>query len=151
MAVAGRFAAIKVRLKDKETSSPFSSDDGTIVEWMLLVDTVGSGLVLSLDAIRRANNDRPGTVRVTNNAGTMTMVGSSSLGTTSVASWDKARARMTVGGADIGDGNNVAACQDVGALPTGLDGIIGLSFLRRYVRVDFDYANGELRLSDREI
>ena len=52
----------------------------------------------------------------------------------------------------VGNGSNVAACQDIGALPAGLDGIIGLSLLGRYDRVDFDYANGELRLSsNREI
>ena len=154
----GRYAAIKVQLTNKEESSSSSlspsNADAVVVEWTLLVDTACSGLVLSPDAVRRANDNRPGTMRVTNNAGTMTMAGSSSLGTTSVASWDEGRYRMTVGGGEeiVGNGSNVAACQDIGALPAGLDGIIGLSLLGRYDRVDFDYANGELRLSsNREI
>ena len=141
----GRYASIKVRLLNKKASS---SDDETIVEWTLLVDTACTGLVLSPNAVRRANEKRPDTIRIANNAGTMTMAGSSSLGTTSVARWDERDAKMTVGGVEI-DGNNVAACQDIGALPAGLDGILGLSFLGEYACVDFDFANDELRL-DRE-
>ncbi|KAL3784327.1 hypothetical protein ACHAW5_000218 [Stephanodiscus triporus] len=141
----GRYASIKVRLLNKK---PSSSSDETIVEWTLLVDTACTGLVLSPNAVRRANDRRPDTIRIANNAGTMTMAGSSSLGTTSVARWDERDAKMTVGGVEI-DGNNVAACQDIGALPAGLDGILGLSFLGEFACVDFDFVNDELRL-DRE-
>ena len=151
----GRYASIKVRLLNRRTYPYFSIDDDDddddgelVVEWTLLVDTACSGLVLSPNAIKRANDKCPNAIRITNNAGTMAMAGSSSGGTTSVATWDERRVKMTVGDVLI-DGNNVAACQDIGALPAGLDGIIGLSFLGRYACVDFDFANNELRL-DRE-
>jgi hypothetical protein len=145
----GRYASIKVRLLNKKTSSSTNDDDDEmVVEWTLLVDTACSGLVLSPNAIKRANDKCPNTIQIANNAGTMTMAGSSSGGTTSVASWDERRVKMTVENVLI-DGNNVAACQDIGALPVGLDGILGLSFLGRYACVDFDFANNELRL-DRE-
>lgn len=40
----------------------------------------------------------------------------------------------------------LAAVQDIGALPSALDGIIGLSFLNQYQCVDFNFENSELVL-----
>jgi hypothetical protein len=37
-----------------------------------------------------------------------------------------------------------AAVQDIGALPSALDGIVGLSFLNKFAAVDMDFANGRL-------
>ena len=129
----GKFAAINVRL---ENSSSF-------IEWTLLVDTACSGLVLSPDAVACANEQCPGIVEVASDVGaTMTMAGSSQ--GAAVARWNS-RTKMTVQGVEINHAN-VAACQDIGALPAGLDGILGLSFLDQFACVDFDFVNNELRL-----
>jgi hypothetical protein len=89
-------------------------------------------------------------IKIINNAGTMTMAGSSSGGMTSVAKWDERATQMIVGGVEIPNsgmnGGTMAACQDIGALPVGLDGILGLSFLDQFACVDFDFVNDELRL-----
>ena len=53
---------------------------------------------------------------------------------------------MMVGGVEVNLNSNLAACQDIGALPAGLDGILGLSFLDQFACVDFDFVNDELRL-----
>lgn len=134
----GKYAAIKVQL--------LKQGRPTSVEWTLLVDTACSGLVLSPNAVAKANQQVPGILQTINNAGTMTMAGSSSQGTTSVARWDTYTS-MIVGGVEVNlDPNNAAACQDIGALPSGLDGILGLSFLNQFACVDFDFVNNELRL-----
>ena len=141
----GKYAAIKVQMRSKDSSSI-----NRVVEWMLLVDTACSGLVLSPSAVKRANDICPGMMKIINNAGTMTMAGSSSGGMTSVAKWDERATQMIVGGVEIPNsgmnGSNMAACQDIGALPVGLDGILGLSFLDQFACVDFDFVNDELRL-----
>ena len=141
----GKYAAIKVQMRSKDSSS-----NNRIVEWMLLVDTACSGLVLSPSAVKRANDICRGMIKIINNAGTMTMAGSSSGGMTSVAKWDERATQMIVGGVEIPNsgmnGGNMAACQDIGALPVGLDGILGLSFLDQFACVDFDFVNDELRL-----
>jgi len=128
----GKYAAIKVQLKK----------NGKAIEWTLLVDTACSGLVLSPNAVSRANQQCPGILQTINNAGTMTMAGSSQ--GTSVAKWDS-YTKMMVAGVEINH-SNMAACQDIGALPGGLDGILGLSFLDQFACVDFDFVNDELRL-----
>ncbi|KAL7546348.1 hypothetical protein ACHAWF_009683 [Thalassiosira exigua] len=130
----GKFAGVEVELRQ--------GDDET-VRWTLLVDTACSGLVLSPAAVARANARHPGTIRTSDGGATMTMAGSAQ--GASVARWDSS-AKLIVGGVEL-DHANAAACQDVGALPEGLDGILGLSFLDRFACVDFDFARGELRLS----
>lgn len=130
----GKYAAIKVQLKKEGQPSS--------IEWALLVDTACSGLVLSPNAVARANQLCPGILQTINNAGTLTMAGSSQ--GASVAKWDS-YTKMYVGGAAINH-VNVAACQDIGALPSGLDGIMGLSFLDQFACADFDFVNNELRL-----
>jgi len=137
----GKYAAIKVQLQKAGQSSP--------VEFTLLVDTACSGVVLSPSAVARANQQCPGIIQTINNAGTMTMAGSSQ--GAAVARWDS-YTNMVVGGVEIIDNSNqpnsnVAACQDIGALPSGLDGILGLSFLDQFACVDFDFVNDELRLA----
>ena len=72
----------------------------------------------------------------------MTMSGSTQ--GTSVAKWDS-YTKLSIGGVEINH-VNVAACQDIGALPSGLDGILGLSLLNQFACVDFDFVNNELRL-----
>ncbi|KAL7535375.1 hypothetical protein ACHAXR_011128 [Thalassiosira sp. AJA248-18] len=131
---AGKYAAITVQLKKEGQPSS--------IEWTLLVDTACSGLVLRPDAVARANQQCPGILHTISNAGTMTMAGSSQ--GASVAKWDS-YTKLLVGGLEINHAN-VAACQDIGALPSGLDGIIGLSFLDQFACVDFDFVNNELRL-----
>mmetsp|Transcript_13663 Transcript_13663/g.29617 ORF Transcript_13663/g.29617 Transcript_13663/m.29617 type:complete len:527 (-) Transcript_13663:181-1761(-) len=131
---AGKYAAIKVQLKKEGQSTP--------IALTLLVDTACSGLVLSPDAVARSNRQCPGIFQTIDNAGTMTMAGSSQ--GASVTKWDS-YTKMMVGGVAINLAN-VAACQDIGALPSGLDGIMGLSFLDQYSCVDFDFVKNELRL-----
>ena len=131
----GKYASIKVQLhKQGIQTSP--------IEWMLLVDTACSGLVLSPNAVSKANSICPNIIQTIDNAATMTMAGSSQ--GSAVAKWDT-YTKLTVGGVEL-DHTNVAACQDIGALPSQLDGIIGLSFLEKYACVDFDFVNDELRL-----
>lgn len=128
----GKYAAIKVQLKKNDKS----------IEWTLLVDTACSGLVLSPNAVTRVNQQHPGMIQLSNGGATMTMAGSSQRA--SVATWD-ASTKMNVEGLEINH-SNMAACQDIGALPAGLDGILGLSFLDKFACVDFDFVSNELRL-----
>lgn len=129
----GKYASVKVQLK-KEGQVP--------VSFTLLVDTACSGLVLSPSAVARANTQVPGIIQTIENGGSMTMAGSSQ--GTSVAKWDS-YTKMIVEGVEINH-VNMGACQDIGALPFGLDGILGLSFLDQFACVDFDFVNDELRL-----
>ncbi|KAL9184763.1 hypothetical protein ACHAXT_012733 [Thalassiosira profunda] len=131
---AGKYAAIKVQLEK----------NGKSVELTLLVDTACSGLVLSPAAVATANQQIPGVLESASNVGaTMTMAGSSQ--GAAVAKWDS-YTKLMVGGAEVNH-VSMAACQDIGALPSGLDGIWGLSFLDQFACVDFDFATNELRLS----
>jgi len=131
----GKYASIKVQLHKQGMQT-------NVIEWMLLVDTACSGLVLSPRAVSKANSICPNIIQTIDNAGTMTMAGSSQ--GSSVAKWDT-YTKLYIGGIEI-DHTNVAACQDIGALPSQLDGIIGLSFLEKFACVDFDFVNDELRL-----
>ena len=51
----------------------------------------------------------------------MTMAGSSQ--GAAIAKWDS-YTKMMVGGVEVNLNSNLAACQDIGALPAGLDGIL---------------------------
>jgi len=131
----GKYAAIKVQLTKGQSKS---------IELTLLVDTACSGLVLSPNAVTRANQQCPGIIEMVSNGGaTMTMAGSSQ--GAAIAKWDS-YTKMKVGGVEVNLNSNLAACQDIGALPAGLDGILGLSFLDQFACVDFDFVNDELRL-----
>ena len=131
----GKYASIKVQLQKQGIQT-------NVIEWMLLVDTACSGLVLSPKAVSKANSICPNIIQTIDNAGTMTMAGSSQ--GSAVAEWDT-YTKLYIGGVEI-DHTNVAACQDIGALPSQLDGIIGLSFLEKFACVDFDFVKDELRL-----
>jgi hypothetical protein len=151
----GKYAAIEVTLLRKiKTADSSSSSAATAVTMNLLVDTACSGLVISPTAVTRMNNECPNIVQLQSSIGaTMTSAGGSQ--GAGVAKWDDST-NMIVGGgivqpSNIGSMSNVAAVQDIGALPRGLDGIIGLSFLRNFATVDFDFANGQLCLFEKDI
>ena len=153
----GKYAAIEVTLlqKKKASDSSSSSAAAAAVTMNLLVDTACSGLVISPTAITRMNNECPNIVQLQSSVGaTMTSAGGSQ--GAGVAKWDDSTTNMMVGGvivqpSNIGSMSNVAAVQDIGALPRGLDGIIGLSFLRNFATVDFDFANGQLCLFEKDV
>ncbi|KAL7448554.1 hypothetical protein ACHAWC_000719, partial [Mediolabrus comicus] len=151
----GKYAAIEVTLLQKiKTADSSSSAAATAVTMNLLVDTACSGLVISPTAITRMNNECPNIIQLQSSIGaTMTSAGGSQ--GAGVAKWDDST-KMMVGGvvvqpSNIGSMSNVAAVQDIGALPRGLDGIIGLSFLRNFATVDFDFANGQLCLFEKDV
>ncbi|KAL3782142.1 hypothetical protein ACHAWO_007502 [Cyclotella atomus] len=137
----GKYAAIKVKLQSKTSMAA--------VEYTLLVDTACSGLVLSSQAVSRSN----GLIQTVRGAASMTAASGNQSGY-DVATWgDGSITKFIVGGIDVnqmegigGGMMNVAAINDIGALPEGLDGILGLSFLSKFACVDFDFAQGELRL-----
>ena len=135
----GKYAAIKVTFQQTQLSSAVSLN--------LLVDTACSGLVISPNSVHRVNRECPGIFEMQSVGATMTTAGGSQ--GAGVAKWDKST-NMIVGGAVVSPANgsmsNLAAVQDIGALPSGLDGIIGLSFLNQFSTVDFDFTNGRLCL-----
>ncbi len=151
----GKYAAIEVTLlrKKKASDSSSSSAAAAAVTMNLLVDTACSGLVISPTAITRMNNECPNIVQLQSSIGaTMTSAGGSQ--GAGVAKWDDSTNMMigsVVQPSSIGSMSNVAAVQDIGALPRGLDGIIGLSFLRNFATVDFDFANGQLCLFEKDV
>ncbi len=135
----GKYAAIKVTFQQTQSSSS--------VNLNLLVDTACSGLVISPNSVQRVNRECPGIFQMQSVGATMTTAGGSQ--GAGVAKWDKST-NMIVGGVVVssasGSMSNLAAVQDIGALPSGLDGIIGLSFLNQFKTVDFDFTNGRLCL-----
>ncbi len=135
----GKYAAIKVTFQQTQSSSSASLN--------LLVDTACSGLVISPNSVQRVNRECPGMFQMQSVGATMTTAGGSQ--GAGVAKWDTST-NMIVGGVVVSPANgsmsNLAAVQDIGALPSGLDGIIGLSFLNQFTTVDFDFANGRLCL-----
>ena len=117
----GQFASIKAELPSKGKSLT------------LLGDTACSGLVLRPSSVERLGI-------VTSNArGSMTSAGGRS-GNIEVAQVES----FLVGGSRFGA--LTAAVQDIGALPSPLDGIIGLAFLGQFATVDFDFAASKLDL-----
>ena len=122
----GKYVAVRVKLQSRN-----SQDD---VEYTLLVDTACSGIVLSPKAISRAGD----LIQTIKGAASMTTAGGGQ-GGYDVAKWgDNSTTKFIVGGVDIneieGFGSsmmNMAAVNDIGALPEGLDGILGLSFLNK--------------------
>eukprot|EP00804_Cyclotella_cryptica_P010113 CCRYP_019284-RA/>CCRYP_019284-RA protein AED:0.05 eAED:0.05 QI:121/1/1/1/0.5/0.33/3/115/488 len=138
----GKFAAVRVKLQSKTTLAE--------AEYTLLVDTACSGIVLSPKAVSRSN----GIIRTVKSGASMTTAGAVRQGGYDVATWgDGSTTKFIVGGVDVNeiDGSSgsmisMAAVNDIGALPEGLDGILGLSFLSKFECVDFDFGNNELRL-----
>ena len=114
------------------------------VKMNLLVDTACSGLVLSPQAVADANRQVPGIINLQDAFGGATMTSAGGTSSSSVARWSSAK--FMVQGSEV-NMQGIAACQDIGALPLGIDGIIGLSFLGQFKCVDFDFERNELRLS----
>jgi predicted aspartyl protease len=102
----------------------------------LLLDTACSGFVLRPSVV--AKNDLPKMstpVTMTGAGGTVGATGLTQL------------SKFSIGGESFGP--LPAAVQDIGALPSALDGIVGLSFLHNFAAVDMDFSNGKLRLYKR--
>jgi hypothetical protein len=121
----GKYVAVKVKLQSKTSAAA--------VEYTLLVDTACSGLVLSPQAVSRSN----GLIQTLSGAASMTAAGGNQSGY-DVATWgDGSTVKFIMGGIDvnqmkdIGSVMNIAAINDIEALPEGLDGILGLSFLNK--------------------
>eukprot|EP00548_Thalassiothrix_antarctica_P016037 CAMPEP_0194177900 /NCGR_PEP_ID=MMETSP0154-20130528/11601_1 /TAXON_ID=1049557 /ORGANISM="Thalassiothrix antarctica, Strain L6-D1" /LENGTH=370 /DNA_ID=CAMNT_0038892657 /DNA_START=99 /DNA_END=1211 /DNA_ORIENTATION=+ len=113
------FPTVKIRVNDR-------------FDLTLLLDTACSGFVLRPSIVREHG------LKSYNKPITMSGAGGSiNVGLTQLE-------RFTYGGEEFD--KLPAAIQDIGALPPALDGIIGLSFLNRFVCVEFDMLNGKLRL-----
>ena len=131
----GRYPAIECEFRRQQDT----------VKMNLLVDTACSGLVLSPRAVADADRQVPGIIVLQDAFGaTMTSAGGTSA--SNVARWNAASTNFSVQGAEV-NMQGMAASQDIGALPFGIDGIIGLSFLSQFKCVDFDFVRNELRLS----
>jgi len=108
----------------------------------LLVDTACTAIVLRPSIVAKYGLS-------TNNAGaTMTAAGG---GTMSGALTQLERFTLVGSSSSTCDDNEAfgpfpTAVQDIGALPSTLDGIIGLSFLNQFACVDFDFKQGNLVL-----
>ena len=139
----GKYAAIKVTFQKTQSST---------VSLNLLVDTACSGLVISPNSVDRVNRECPGIFQMQTMGATMTTAGGNQ--GAGVAKWDKST-NMIVGDFVVSPANgsmsNLAAVQHIGALPSGLDGIIGLSFLNQFATVDFDFTNGLLCLYKKDV
>lgn len=122
----GKYAAVTVKLQSKSTSAA--------AEYTLLVDTACSGIVLSPEAESRSN----GLIQTIKGAASMASAGGDRAGY-DVATWgDRSTTKLIIGDVDVneidGMGDrmmNMAAINDIGALPDGIDGILGLSLLNK--------------------
>jgi predicted aspartyl protease len=102
----------------------------------LLLDTACSGFVLRPSVVEKHNLPKLSTpVTMTGAGGTVGATGLTQL------------SKFSIGGESFGP--LPAAVQDIGALPSVLDGIVGLSFLNNFAAVDMDFANGKLSLYKR--
>jgi len=110
----GKLPAIRVTLP------PNNSNNYNSRTLTMLVDTACSGVVLRPSSASKAN------LRVVNAPVSMTAAGGSTSGT-KLTQFDS----FTVEGVSFG--TCPVAVQDIGALPDGLDGIIGLSFLNQVI------------------
>ena len=123
----GMFPAIQVRLSN-----------GSQQVLTLLLDTACSGLVIRPSVIQKYN------IPMYGGSASMTAAG----GNTSTGGI------ANMGPLMLEDGSYTtaepAAVQDIGALPNELDGIIGLSFLKQYETIEFDFQTQDLRLSKKQ-
>ena len=123
----GQFACIKAEL-------PYNCKTLT-----LLVDTACSGVVLSPSSVSRLK------IQTFKNAfGSMAAAGGN-VANTAVAQLES----LKIGA--ITTGAMPAAVQEIGALPSGIDGIIGLTFLNQYATVDMSFDKGRLQLYRRHM
>ncbi len=122
----GQFACIKAEL-------PYNCETLT-----LLVDTACSGLVLRPSSVSRLKIQT-----FKNTFGRMAAAGGNTK--TGVAQLESLKiGEMTTGAMP-------AAVQDIGALPSGIDGIIGLALLNQYATVDMSFQTGRLQLYRRHM
>lgn len=106
---------------------------GSAFPLRLLLDTACSGFVLRPSVVEKYNLPKMSTpVTMTGAGGTVGATGLTQL------------SKFSLGGESFGP--LPAAVQDIGALPSLLDGIVGLSFLNNFAAVDMDFANGKLSL-----
>ena len=104
----------------------------------LLVDTACSGLVLRPSSVSRLKIQT-----FKNTFGRMAAAGGNA--NTAVAQLESLKiGEMTTGAMP-------AAVQDIGALPNGIDGIIGLAVLNQYATVDMSFQTGRLQLYRRHM
>jgi len=109
---------------------------GSTFPLRLLVDTACSGFVLRPAVVQRYNLPQMSTpVTMTGAGGTVGATGLTQL------------SKFSIGGETFGP--LPAAVQDIGALPSSLDGIVGLSFLNYFAAVDMDFSNGNLYMYKR--
>jgi predicted aspartyl protease len=131
------YATMQIYIQD-----PSSSPSQKLFPLRLLVDTACSGFVLRPSVVQQKYRFLPSLstpVTMTGAGGTASATGLTQID------------RFTLDAADqettaIKFGPLPAAVQDIGALPSSLDGIIGLSFLNQFAKVDFDFERGQLRL-----
>lgn len=124
------YASIQVQV-------PSTSGKSDFFKLTLLVDTACSGLVLRPSVVQKYN------LPSISNPVTMTGAG----GTTGATGLTQLN-RLKWGGESFGP--MPAAVQDIGALPTQLDGIIGLSFLNQFACVEMDFRDKSLVLYKKE-
>ena len=104
----------------------------------LLVDTACSGLVLRPSTVSRLKIQT-----FKNTFGRMAAAGGNA--NTAVAQLESLKiGEMTTGAMP-------AAVQDIGALPSGIDGIVGLAVLNQYATVDMSFQTGRLQLYRRHM
>ena len=105
----------------------------------LLVDTACTGLVLRPSTVQRL-----GIPTFSNALGSMKAAGGN-VANTAVAQLES----LKIG--SINTGAMPAAVQDIGAMPSPIDGIIGLSFLKEFATVDMCFSTGRLSLFRRNL
>lgn len=112
-----------------------SSDSGNVFPLTLLLDTACSGFVLRPEIVSKYDLPKLQTP--------VTMTGA---GGTSAATGLTQLQLFSLDGSDAKFGPLPAAVQDIGALPSDLDGIIGLSFLSQFAAADLDFRQGTISL-----
>ena len=111
----------------------FPENGGPSFPLRLLLDTACSGFVLRPSVVESNKLPKFSTpVTMTGAGGTVGATGLTQL------------SKFSIGGEIFGP--LPAAVQDIGALPSGLDGIVGLSFLNKFAAVDMNFAKGQLIL-----
>lgn len=120
----GKFATITLYLNNNSNS-----------KLTMLVDTACSGVVLRPSSVKKHGLPMQSTngVSMTSAGGTATGYGLSQLQKFTLEDGSEFRSLPV-------------AVQDIGALPSAIDGIIGLSFLNQFGSVMFDFSNSELLL-----
>jgi len=103
----------------------------------MLVDTACSGIVLRPSSAKKQG------MKIVDNPISMTSAGGTA--ETKLSQID----RFSVQGKQFGP--SPIAVQDIGALPSQLDGILGLQFLSQFAHVTFDFDKKVLQLSNTEV